>query len=409
MASPKALKLRTDCISAEVDAKVLAFVRKVSPCHFVVQHNADKESDAPHWHAIMWTQRDAQSVRVHLLKAVPELKRKYSLGAVGDSREDYEAYERYMCHGDCEGDTVSIVSAQAAVHHPAGAYTQAWAQEQNRKFYQVQRAFVREKKHKKLPVIEKILEECKARNATGVVAIGQVIVDLYTKEHRMMNVYNMKSQLRTAMCVMGGTRAKRTVLDEITQGLVEPENNIYPMSSTVGDERAYSDPLEPDIHGSGTVCSGSGSDSSADGDQCVEASSDEEGCASCGEAHHGGSEAPQDSYDSGEEDGNLIHPSLSARPSEVRRRWREQSRSVLRCPRRVSTAHLPVQEDRKQDSSCDSRSETAEGESGHCCHPVSEDGTVHRGLWRVPTVPQRLYFHTEAVSAAVSHGSDASS
>ena len=57
MATPKALKLRTDCINAEVDAKVLAFVRKVSPCHFVVQHNADKESDAPHWHAIMWTQR----------------------------------------------------------------------------------------------------------------------------------------------------------------------------------------------------------------------------------------------------------------------------------------------------------------------------------------------------------------
>ena len=57
---------------------MLAFVRRVSPCHFVVQHNADKESDAPHWHAIMWTQRDAQSVRVHLLKAVPELKRKYS-------------------------------------------------------------------------------------------------------------------------------------------------------------------------------------------------------------------------------------------------------------------------------------------------------------------------------------------
>ena len=167
-----------------------------------------------------------------------------------------------MCHGDCEGDTVIIVSAQAAVHHPAGAYTQAWAQEQNRKFYQVQRAFVREKKNKKIPVIEKILEECKARNATGVVAIGQVIVDLYTNEHRMMNVYNMKSQLRTAMCVMGGTRAKRTVLDEITQGLVEPEYKIYPMSSTVGDERAYSDPLEPDIHGSGTVCSGSGSDSS---------------------------------------------------------------------------------------------------------------------------------------------------
>ena len=80
------------------------------------------------------------------------------------------------------------------------------------------------------------------------------------------------------MCVMGGTHAKRTVLDEITQGLVEPENNIYPMSSTVGDERAYSDLLEPepDIHGSGTVCSGSGSYSSEDGDQCVEASSDEE-------------------------------------------------------------------------------------------------------------------------------------
>ena len=144
-------------------------------------------------------------------------------------------------------------------------------------------------------MIEKILEECKARNATGVVAIGQVIVDLYTKEHRMMNVYNMKSQLRTAMCVMGGTRAKRTVLDEITQGLVEPENNIYPMSSTVGDERAYSDLLEPepDIHGSGTVCSGSGSYSSEDGDQCVEASSDEEGCASCGEAHHGEAKRPK--------------------------------------------------------------------------------------------------------------------
>lgn len=227
MATLKALKLRTDCLSDSVNAKVVAWVQKFSPAHCVVQHNADKECDAPHWHAILWTQRDAQSARVALLKAIPELKNKYSLTSAGEILEHYEAYERYMCHGDCDGDRVIIITAQPAVHHAAGVYTQAWAQEQNKRFYQVQREFVRKCKDKKLPVIEKVVEASRACGARTPESVGKILVELYTREHKMMNVYNMRAQLRTALCILNGSKCQRTVLAEVLQGMVEPQENFY--------------------------------------------------------------------------------------------------------------------------------------------------------------------------------------
>lgn len=382
MASPKALKLRTDCISNEVDQKVLEFIRKLSPCHFVVQHNADKETDAPHWHAIMWTQREAQSVRVHLLKAVPELKRKYSLGAVGDSREDYEAYERYMCHGDCEGDTVRIISAQAAVHHAAGSYTQAWAQEQNRKFYQVQRAFVREKKHKKVPVIDKIIAECQERNALSVTAIGQVIVDLYTKERRMMNVYNMKSQLRTVMCVMNGSVAKRTVLDEITQGLVEPQNIISCNSTTVREDLYLLDNQEDLIESQHALSSDGSSEETesvdcSSGEYCSRSSEVRASQVRSSRCHYrGGSRSRvrrvsrerqvevEGARSDSQEDRQECDPSVSASSPSVHRRQRE-SASQRGSSGRLQSVGRVSYEDRPEGCHGDSCINVVEAESGH--------------------------------------------
>lgn len=224
MSLPKALKLRTDCQSPEVDAKVLAWIKARSPCHFVVQHNADKENDAPHWHAILWTERDAQSMRVTLLQAVPELKRKYSIGKVGDTNEDHENYCRYMCHGDFEGDRVVIISAQAPVHSPAAMYTQAWAQDQNKRFYQTQRAFVHAAKDKNKPVVEKLIEMC--TGPTSLEAITRKLVELYTKERRMMNIHNMRSQVRTAHCVLNGL-PQRSIEQEILLGLGVHDENMF--------------------------------------------------------------------------------------------------------------------------------------------------------------------------------------
>lgn len=245
---PKALKLRTDCISPEVDERVVAFIRTTFPSHLVVAHSGDAERDGDHWHAILWTDRPAQSVRVHLLQRIPELKRRYSLGTVGGRQEDAEAYERYMCHGACEGDAVRIVSAQAAVHHPEGAYTQAWAQEQNRRFYHVQRAFVREQRAAKESVMDVILRECTERGATDVRPVADTIAEVYTSQRRMMNTVNMRSQLRTALCVMNGRRAQRAVVDEILQGLVAfPES--FRTSSThtyMRDEHASSSSTYPE-------------------------------------------------------------------------------------------------------------------------------------------------------------------
>lgn len=170
-----------------------------------------------------------QSFRCKLLLAVPELKNKYSCGTVGDSEEDEENYSRYMCHAGFEGDRVKIISAQSAVHHPAGMYTQEWAQDQNVRFYQTQRAFVRAAKEKDKPVITKLIEMCGVCGAKSVEAITKKLVELYTAERRMMNVFNMRAQVRTAHCVLNGSTGQRSVVDEILQGLGVPNENILAM------------------------------------------------------------------------------------------------------------------------------------------------------------------------------------
>lgn len=225
MAVPGAKALRYTLTNADADAAVLAWVRKVSPCHLVVRHNPDADEANPHWHAMLWSDRSAQTLRVELTKAIPAAKRRYSLKDVASTAEDHEAYQRYMCHADGEGAAVHIVSAQAPVHAPAGTYTAAWASDQNKRYYQVQRAFTKKKKDDKRSMLDKVLSATRDAGLTTPTDIASLMVQMYASERKPMRKYDMQSVMKTVWFIVNEKEAKDTLVRDIVSCV--SEINMY--------------------------------------------------------------------------------------------------------------------------------------------------------------------------------------
>lgn len=221
MAVPGAKAFRYTLTDTEADAAMLAWIRKVSPCHLVVRHNPDADEANPHWHAMMWCERNAQTLRVELTKAIPAAKRRYSLKDVAATAEDHEAYQRYMCHADGEGSQVHIVSAQAPVHAPAGTYTSAWAVDQNKRYYQVQRAVTKKKKDDKRPMLEKVLKAAQEADLETPTEIATLMVEMYVAERKPMRKYDMQSIMKTVWCTVNDKQAKDTIVRDIVSCVAE--------------------------------------------------------------------------------------------------------------------------------------------------------------------------------------------
>lgn len=185
------------------------------------------------------------------------------------------------------------------------------------------------------------------------------------------------------------------------------------------------DPLEPvpsynipDGTCSDTVCSGSGSDLSSEADRYgdeIREEGCEEGRQGSGQEDQGGCEVPSDLYQSGSEDRidegsdeGSIHTSVSARPSEVCRRRREQSGICCRLPRRVSAAREQVCEDRQEVQPEEGLRSPAAEEHWGGRGQLQECPAVHRGLWCAVTEPQDGHIHKSTQVAPISYGLDTS-
>lgn len=225
MAVPGAKALRYTLTNPDADAEVLSWIRRVSPSHFVVRHNPDADDTNPHWHAMLWSERSAQTLRVELLKVIPAAKRRYSLKDVAATAEDHEAYQRYMCHADGEGARVHIVSAQAPVHAPAATYTAAWAADQNKRYYQVQRAYTKKQKDDKRPMLERVLQATQDAGLNTPTEIAGLMVELYAREKKPMRKYDMQSILKTVWYTVNNKEAKCTLVRDLVSCV--SEINMY--------------------------------------------------------------------------------------------------------------------------------------------------------------------------------------
>lgn len=246
----RAVTIRTTCVSEEVDASYLRWLQGYSPAHFVVKHNADEDDVNPHWHAIIWSRATERSIREALVYAVPAMREhrgRYSVKAIKDTPEDLDIFERYMCHGAFHGDAVVVVSAQAPVHHPdTGAYTSEWCRQKHEAFWVARREFVVQRRGRgKMTTIEEIMEEVRLQpERTSVGDIITATIAVYKRHHKMMNVFNMRAQVRTVTAILQGPRGDQKVYDEIAQGLEGYEDIILDVVRQEPSSTPEYDPLD---------------------------------------------------------------------------------------------------------------------------------------------------------------------
>lgn len=212
----KAIALRYTLTSTEADAALAEWVRATSPCHLLVRHNADQEVRNPHWHAIMYTDRSPQSLRVAMTKAVPSTKNRYSMKQVGETEDDHNKYVRYMCHGDDEETPPVIVSAQGSATHPAGWGTQAWARAQQTEFYSRRREYKQKQKDDGLSMLETCLLAAEQQNITAISAITDLVMEKYQEKRKMMDLRLMENVARSVWY----TQNKQEAGDHIKKSLM---------------------------------------------------------------------------------------------------------------------------------------------------------------------------------------------
>lgn len=215
MAHPSTLRV----VCGVHDQKVLAWIREVSPAHFVVCHDADDEESRPHWHALLWTDKEVQNLRVQFTKKVPEVRgnKMYSFKLV--EIETLHVYERYLCHANSMGDQVKIVSAQARVND-VGKYTQVWAQQQNADFWTAQDDFKKKRAGKKNKTPrEHALEECRACDVKDIQGIVSILVDKYGDADKPMNVFHMRAEVRLLYWKLNKQKAVQSIAQEIMAGI----------------------------------------------------------------------------------------------------------------------------------------------------------------------------------------------
>lgn len=199
----------------DVDS-VVKWVIKESPVHFIVKHDADNDDSRAHIHAVMYTSRDIQVLRNEIKRVTPSTTRQYSLGLIKDTDDDVEAYERYMCHGNCQGDIVHVVSAQA----PAIAgdkYSTKWCAEQHRLFYHMRKQWVADKKEKEKPLLDRLIDVCKQEGISTAYGIAEAC--LRQSVGKAFNTYFQKSIIRSAWYTLNKSAAEPVLIDELLRGL----------------------------------------------------------------------------------------------------------------------------------------------------------------------------------------------
>lgn len=209
---------------SELEQQLVAYIRKISPAHVLIVHY-DDHADQRHIHGTLWsTFKSLRSLRTQLVRDVPGIKGKYSLAPPNPKKGPFENYERYMCRGSstvpCKGDPVIILSAQAPVDHPdAGAYTAAWAAEQNRRWYDARKAYVAElvKERSKEKVIDVVRQQCIDSGVSDLNGICMKLVRRCMENSSPVSEHLIAGQTLTIWGQLHGKRAEAQLVGRISQ------------------------------------------------------------------------------------------------------------------------------------------------------------------------------------------------
>lgn len=196
----------------EIDIdSVLKWLKEQSAEHLlVVQHDADDDDARPHYHALLFSDRPVQSMRVSLLKAVPSVKANYALKDMPQTA--VSSYQRYMCHGTCRGDEIKIIHASLL------KYSQEWAQNENRAFWDARKAFKHDQSKKSECILSVCIEQAKAMKRCTYRDIAAMVLDEYHARKKTFHVQHIRHQVLTIWDAIGGPVQRREVLDFICGG-----------------------------------------------------------------------------------------------------------------------------------------------------------------------------------------------
>jgi len=203
------LKFRYTLANSPQDTDVSAWISEISPCHFVVQHDADKEVTRTHWHASLRPTKTIAAVRIAFSRRFPLVsKSDFSLGVVKDGEEDI--YERYMCHAGGEGDPVRIIRCQGL------SYSQSWADAQNAAFYAAQSSFkARVKAKSRGGTVEDLLAECVAAQVATRRDVTLRCIDMFARQKRAMVENYMRAVITTVCVSLEIEKAKYALADRL--------------------------------------------------------------------------------------------------------------------------------------------------------------------------------------------------
>lgn len=205
----------------DVDS-VVSWLRKVSPDHLlVIQHEADNDDARPHYHALFFSDRPDQSLRTALKNAVPSAAYNYSIKDM--PQDGVPSYLRYMCHGSARGDEVKIVFASLA------KYTPAWAQTENRAFWDARKAFKQDQSKKTEDILSHCIEQAKSQGLRTYREVAAMVLDEYQARKKTFHVAHIRHQVLTIWHAVGGPEQKRDVIDFICGGT----ENFLPISTTL--------------------------------------------------------------------------------------------------------------------------------------------------------------------------------
>lgn len=212
-----AYKFRYTLVSEEADAVTLRWINARSPRHLVIKHGADEEVNRDHWHALVWSEKKLQALRVDFKKANPHVvgAAAYSLAELKDEGrgDPIETYERYMCHGQFAGDAVMVVSAVGT------KYTEAWFKDQNTAFWQARKEYKKkvEKRQASGNTVNELVAECEAEGIRDRRGIALKLVRKFTAERRPLNTFYGKSVVNTVWCVLSTGEAELQLVDDMTR------------------------------------------------------------------------------------------------------------------------------------------------------------------------------------------------
>lgn len=189
MALPYALRLDSEDV-----AKFIDWLDADGGSYLVVRETVSGEN--PHFHAILWSARKIQAVRVSFKRAYPELvgNKSYSIAEV----RDVDKYHRYMCKGDSKELAPEVVGAYGMQYMDV-----LWQNEQHDEYW-TENAVIAARAHAATSMVDFTTDACK--NAGISWADKHAIAKVYIKEavarNKSINIFAIRAQVNLISCLL---------------------------------------------------------------------------------------------------------------------------------------------------------------------------------------------------------------